>query len=108
MIGPGRLRNADEFGAILLRVNPDGSQVRCADVATMELGAEQYGISAECNGKPTGAMAVKLSAGSNALDTADAIHRTMAKLKPFFPHGLEIIYPYDTTPFIRISVQGSR
>ncbi|MGD0462961.1 MAG: efflux RND transporter permease subunit [Tepidisphaeraceae bacterium] len=106
VIGPSRLRTPEEFGAILLRVNPDGSQVRLRDVAKIELGGESYGIAAQYNkGEATGALAVRLAAGANALDTAAAVHRTMDKLTPFFPHGLQVIYPYDTTPFVRISVK---
>jgi multidrug efflux pump len=104
IIGPQRLTNADEFGRVLLKVNPDGSQVRLKDVARIGLGAESYSVYTEYNGYPAAGLAVKLATGANALDTARAIHATMDKLAPFFPPGLKLIYPYDTTPFVRVSI----
>ena len=105
VLGPSRLQTAEQFGAILLKVNPDGSQVRLRDVARVELGAENYSIEAKYNGNPASGLAVKLSSGANALDTAKAVHATMDKLKPLFPPGLRVDYPYDTTPFIKISIE---
>jgi multidrug efflux pump len=105
VIGPSRLHTPEEFGAILLRVNPDGSQVRLRDVARVELGAEDYSVQGKYNGHPASGLAVKLSTGANALDTAEAVHRTIDKLKPLFPPGLRADYPYDTTPFIKISIE---
>ena len=104
IIGPERLTNADEFGRVLLKVNSDGSQVRLKDVARIGLGAESYSVYTEYNGYPAAGLAVKLAPGANALDTARAIHATMDKLAPFFPPGLQLIYPYDTTPFVRVSI----
>ena len=104
VVGPRRLTNADEFGRVLLKVNTDGSQVRLKDVASIGLGAESYSIYTEYNGRPAAGLAVKLASGANALDTANAIHATMDKLAPFFPPGLQLIYPYDTTPFVRVSI----
>ena len=104
VIGPSRLQKPEEFGAILLRVNPDGSQVRLRDVARVELGAENYSINVKYNGHPASGLAIKLASGANALATAKAIHATMDKLKPLFPPGLRVDYPYDTTPFIEISI----
>jgi hydrophobe/amphiphile efflux-1 (HAE1) family protein len=105
VIGPSRLQTPEQFGAILLRVNPDGSQVRLRDVARVALGAESYSVQGKYNGHPASGLAVKLSTGANALDTANAVHATMEKLKPLFPHGLRVDYPYDTTPFIKISIE---
>lgn len=105
VIGPSRLQTPEEFGAILLRVNPDGSQVRLRDVARVELGGENYSLDAKYNGYPASGLAVRLALGANALETAENVHQTMEKLKPLFPHGLRIDYPYDTTPFIRISIE---
>ena len=105
VVGPSRLQTPQQFGEILLRVNPDGSQVRLRDVARIELGAENYSIDAKFNGNPASGLAVKLASGANALDTAEAVHRTMDKLKPLFPPGLRVDYPYDTTPFIKISIE---
>ena len=104
IIGPERLTNADAFGRVLLKVNTDGSQVRLRDVARVGLGAESYSVHTEYNGKPAAGLAVKLATGANALDTAKAMHATMDKLAPFFPPGLKLIYPYDTTPFVRVSI----
>ena len=104
IIGPQRLTNADEFGRVLLKVNPDGSQVRLKDVARIGLGAESYSVYTEYNGYPAAGLAIKLATGANALETARAVRATMDKLAPFFPPGLQLIYPYDTTPFVRVSI----
>ena len=104
ILGPQRLTNADEFGRVLLKVNTDGSQVRLRDVARVGLGAESYAVHTEYNGHPAAGLAVKLATGANALETARAIRATMARLAPFFPPGLTLIYPYDTTPFVRVSI----
>jgi hydrophobe/amphiphile efflux-1 (HAE1) family protein len=105
VIGPSRLQKPEEFGNILLRVLPDGSQVRLHDVARVELGPESYSVAAKYNGQSAAALAVKLSTGSNALDTAIAVRKTVAALEPIFPPGVKAIYPYDTTPFIKISIE---
>jgi multidrug efflux pump len=106
IIGPTRLNTPDQFRAILLKVNPDGSQVRLRDVARVELGSENYQFSnVNWNGHPASGIAVKLATGANALDAAVAIRATMDKLKPTLPPGLQVIYPNDSTPFIKISIQ---
>jgi hydrophobe/amphiphile efflux-1 (HAE1) family protein len=106
IIGPTRLHSPEQFGAILLKVNPDGSQVRLRDVARIALGSENYTYdNVRYNGKPAAGIAVKLATGANALDTAKAVRATVDKLKPVFPHGLQAIYPYDTTPFVQISIE---
>jgi hydrophobe/amphiphile efflux-1 (HAE1) family protein len=105
VIGPSLLQKPEEFGNILMRVLPDGSQVRLRDVARVELGPESYSIDAKYNGQPAAALAIKLSTGANALDTANAVRATIAKLEPLFPPGVKAIYPYDTTPFIKISIE---
>ncbi|HEX9783119.1 MAG TPA: efflux RND transporter permease subunit, partial [Opitutaceae bacterium] len=100
-----RLQTAEEFEQILLRVNPDGSQVRLQDVARVELGGEDYVRSARFNGQPASGMAIRPATGANALETVAAIRARIDELKPFFPEGLEVIYPLDTTPFVRLSVE---
>ena len=105
VIGPSRLQHPEEFGNILLKVNPDGSQVRLRDVARIELGAESYSIQAKFDGHPASGLAVKLSTGANALDTEKAVRETIAKLEPIFPRGLKASFPYDTTPFVKISIE---
>jgi hydrophobe/amphiphile efflux-1 (HAE1) family protein len=105
IIGPTRLKSADQFGAILLKVNADGSQVRLRDVARISLGSESYAFDVQYNGKPAAGIAVKLASGANALNTADAVRATIDRLRPVFPPGVKAIYPYDTTPFVRISIE---
>jgi multidrug efflux pump len=106
IIGKTRLQNAEQFGNILLKVNTDGSQVRLRDVARIELGGQNYSIDAQFNGKPASGMAIKLASGANALDTAKAIRATVAELEPFFPPGMKVVYPYDTTPTVTESISG--
>ena len=106
IIGKTRLQNAEQFKKILLKVNTDGSQVRLSDVAEVALGGENYSISAQYNGKPSSGLAIKLAPGSNALDTAKALHATISDLEPFFPPGMKVVYPYDTTPVVSASIEG--
>ncbi|MGH8418936.1 MAG: efflux RND transporter permease subunit [Pseudomonas sp.] len=106
IIGKTRLQTAEQFGDILLKVNQDGSQVRLKDVASIGLGGENYSIDAQFNGKPASGMAIKLATGANALDTSKAIHATMDRLEPFFPPGMKVVYPYDTTPVVKESISG--
>ena len=105
IIGPQRLQNADQFRRILLKVNTNGSQVLLGDVAKVELGGENYSVNTKYNGRPAAGLAVKLAPGANALDTAKAVNETVETLKPFFPPGLQAVLPFDTTPFVRISIQ---
>ena len=104
IIGPSYLHTPEQFGSILLRVQPSGARVLLRDVARVELGAETYSISTEYNGHPASALAVKLASGANALDTVKAVRATVEQLRPNFPPGVEAIYPYDTTPFVQRSI----
>ncbi|PCR96947.1 hydrophobe/amphiphile efflux-1 family RND transporter [Pseudomonas fluorescens] len=106
IIGKTRLQTAEQFKAILLKVNQDGSQVRVGDVADVGLGGENSSIAAQFNGKPASGLAVKLANGANALDTAKALRKTIDDLKPFFPQGMEVVFPYDTTPVVTESIKG--
>ncbi|SUV69086.1 acriflavine resistance protein B [Bordetella avium] len=106
VIGPTRLQTPEEFGDILLKVNTDGSQVRLRDVGKIELGEQSYAIDSFYNRKPASGLAVKLASGANALDTAQAVRDTINSLKPYFPPGMEVVYPYDTTPFVSLSIEG--
>ncbi|WP_337154075.1 efflux RND transporter permease subunit [Pseudomonas protegens] len=106
IIGKTRLQTAEQFKAILLKVNKDGSQVRLGDVADVGLGGENYAISAQFNGKPASGLAVKLANGANALDTAKALRNTIKDLEPFFPQGMKVVFPYDTTPVVTESIKG--
>ncbi len=105
IIAQTRLKSADEFSKILLKVNTDGSRVLLKDVAKVELGGENYDVIARYNGQPASGLGIKLATGANALDTANSVRATVEKLKPFFPAGLEAVYPYDTTPFVKISIK---
>jgi len=105
IIAQTRLKDPAEFSRIQLKVMPDGARVLLKDVARIELGGENYNIIARYNGKPAAGLGIKLATGANALDTAKAVQTEMEKLKPYFPKGLAIVYTYDTTPFIKISIQ---
>jgi hydrophobe/amphiphile efflux-1 (HAE1) family protein len=98
------LKTPDEFAAIPIRTNPDGSIVRIKDVGRTELGTESYDIEAYYNGKPSAALAIRQAAGANALDTANAIRAKMEDMSHYFPTGMKVIYPYDTTPFVRVAI----
>jgi len=99
------LKTPDEFGAIPVRTNLDGSIVRIRDVGRAELGTESYDVEAFYNGKPSGALAIRQAAGANALDTANAIRAKLQEMSQFFPAGMRVIYPYDTTPFVRVAIE---
>jgi len=98
------LKTPAEFAAIPLRTNPDGSVVQVKDVARTELGTELYDIKTAYNGKPSALMAIRQAAGANALDTAKAVKAKMAEMSRYFPHGMEVVYPYDTTPFVKVAI----
>lgn len=101
-----RLNTPEQFKNILLRVNSDGSQIRLGDVARVELGGENYQFETEYNNRPATGLAVTLAAGANALNTADAVRERIGELQKFFPQGLEVVYPYDTTPFVKLSIEA--
>ncbi len=100
------LRTPDEFGNVLLKVNSDGSQVRIKNVARVALGGENYTFSIKYNGQESSGLGIQLATGANALQTADAVRARIDQLAKFFPHGLQVVYPYDTTPFIQLSIQN--
>ncbi|HET6234559.1 MAG TPA: efflux RND transporter permease subunit, partial [Acetobacteraceae bacterium] len=104
IIGPSYLQTPEQFGNILLRVEPNGAKVLLRDVARIELGSENYDFQTKYNGHPASALAVKLASGANALDTVKAVRATIERLRPTFPPGVEPIYPYDTTPFVQLSI----
>lgn len=99
-----RLETPEQFENILLRVNSDGSQIRIRDVARVEIGSENYVTQSRFNKAPASGMAIRPATGANALEAVDAIKAKIAELQPFFPAGLEVVYPLDTTPFVRISI----
>lgn len=104
IIAQTRLKDPEELGKVTLRVNSDGSVVHLKDVARIELGGENYNVVARINGKPASGLGIKLATGANALDTANAIKAKLVELQPFFPQGMKVVYPYDTTPFVTISI----
>ncbi|HEY1611419.1 MAG TPA: efflux RND transporter permease subunit, partial [Paraburkholderia sp.] len=99
------LRTPEQFGNILLKVNPDGSQVRLRDVSRIALGGENYNFDTKYSGQPTAGLGIQLATGANALQTAQAVRTKVAQLSKYFPHGLVVKYPYDTTPFVRLSIE---
>lgn len=99
------LQTPDQFGAIILRTNPDGSTVKLKDVAECKIGTENYEIQSFYNGKPLGGMAIRLASGANALETGNRVKAKMAELSKYFPAGMKVVYPYDTTPFVKISIE---
>ncbi|KVO81338.1 efflux RND transporter permease subunit, partial [Burkholderia ubonensis] len=99
------LRTPEQFGKILLKVNPDGSQVRVKDVAKVSLGTENYNFDTKYMGQPTAGLGIQLATGANALATVNAIQAKVAELSRYFPHGLVVHYPFDTTPFVRLSIE---
>ena len=101
-----RLSSPEEFGQILLRVNADGSRVLLSDVARIELGGENYAVMGRYNGMPATGFAIELATGANALDTAKAVKDRLAELEAYFPAGVKITIPYDTTPFVEVSISA--
>ncbi len=100
-----KLQTVADFQEILIKVNPDGSQVRLKEVAKIELGAQAYDTVARYNGKEASGMAVSLATGANALDTGKRVKAKLKELTAFMPPGLTVVYPYDTTPFVKISIE---
>ncbi|AZC18136.1 efflux RND transporter permease subunit [Pseudomonas sp. CMR5c] len=100
----GQLSNPDEFADIVLKANPDGSTVRIGDVARVEVGSQEYQFGTRLNGKQSTAVGVQLSPGANALNTATLIRAKMDELSRYFPAGVEYKIPYDTSPFVKVSI----
>ncbi|GAB6193806.1 efflux RND transporter permease subunit [Desulfocastanea catecholica] len=98
------LKTPEEFATIPIRTNIDGSVVRVGDIGRTELGTERDDIIANYNGKPAAAMAIRQAAGANALDTADAVKQKLEEMSRYFPPGMKVIYPYDTTPFTEVAI----
>ena len=98
------LQTPEEFATIPLRTNPDGSVVRVRDVGRTELGTDFYDIDARYNGKPAAALAIRMEPGANALNTANAVKARMKEMGRYFPPGLKVVYPFDTTPFVKEAI----
>ncbi len=99
------LKTPDEFAAIPIRIQQDGSVVRIRDVGRAELGTEFYDVVAHYNGQPCAALAIRQASGANALNTANCIKAKLEEMSRYFPPGMKVIYPYDTTPFTRVAIQ---
>ncbi|MFZ1426270.1 MAG: efflux RND transporter permease subunit [Geminicoccaceae bacterium] len=100
------LQTPEEFRQVFLRTIEDGSTIRLGDVARVAVGAEEYTTTASFNGRPSTGLAIQLASGANALETAEAVRAEMEQLRSFVPEGMEIIIPYDTTPFVKVSIES--
>ncbi|QIB34659.1 efflux RND transporter permease subunit [Ancylobacter pratisalsi] len=100
-----RLQTVEQFRNIILKSTTNGSLVRLNDVATVELAAESYTSSTMYNGRPAAGLAINLATGANAISTAEAVKSTIQRLSATFPEGMEVVYPYDTTPFVVLSIE---
>ena len=100
-----RLQTAEQFGAIRLKSAPNGSIVRLSDVARVEIGAENYGFEGQWNGRPASGIALYLAPGANALDTVEAVKTRVDEIARTFPSDVKVVYPYDTAPFVQLSVE---
>ena len=101
----GRLIDEKEFGNIILKSDAQGSTLRLKDVAKIELGAQDYSVSSTFNGEDAVAFAIYLQPGANALETAEAVKKTMEELSKRFPEGITYEIPYDTTIFVNVSIE---
>ena len=101
-----RLQTPEQFRDIVLRSNSDGSVLKLGDVARVEMGAENYEFITRYNGQPATGVAISLATGANALDTAAGVKATLDEMAPFFPPGLKSVLPFDTTPFVQVSIKG--
>ena len=100
-----RLQTPEQFKNIILKSDSGGSLVRLNDVARVELGAESYNTFSFYNNQSAAGLAIMLASGANAIDTAEAVENTISTLKPTLPPNVEIVYPYDTTPFVKLSIE---
>ncbi|CAP44536.1 efflux RND transporter permease subunit [Bordetella petrii] len=106
VIGKTLLQTPEQFGAMLLKVNTDGSQVRLRDVADVALGADNFSITTRYNGKPSAGIALRLASGGNTLEAVKAVQETLSRLEPTLPPGVKVVYPYNTAPVVSESING--
>ena len=99
------LQTPEQFANIPLRAGADGSVVRVRDIGRTELGTERYDIEGQYNGKPNAGLAIRQAAGANALETAENVRNKLKEMEPFFPHGMKIVYPYDTTLYTKVAIE---
>ncbi|TFF21874.1 efflux RND transporter permease subunit [Jiella endophytica] len=100
-----QLETPAQFRSIILKTESDGSLVSIGDVARVEIGAESYLTSGRYNGYPAAGFGVELAAGANAIDTAEGVRAALDTLKSTLPSDVEVVYPYDTTPFVELSIE---
>jgi multidrug efflux pump len=100
-----RLQTPEQFRSIIVKTAADGAVVRLGDVADVEIGAESYATVGAYNGKPSAGLAINLATGANAISTAQAVRDTISRLGPTLPASLEVVYPYDTSPFVKLSIE---
>ncbi|MEL0570738.1 efflux RND transporter permease subunit [Citrobacter werkmanii] len=106
VLGKTRMTTPEEFEEILVKVKTDGSQIRVKDVARVALGADNFAISSKHNGRPSAGLALRLASGGNLLETVKAVKAVMEKQKAYLPEGVEVFYPYDTTPVVEASISS--
>ncbi|KMV69067.1 multidrug transporter [bacteria symbiont BFo1 of Frankliniella occidentalis] len=104
IVGKTRLQSVEQFKNILLKVNTDGSQVHLRDVGGVDLGPQDYSISATFNGKPSVGIALRLASGGNVLDAINSVRATVKTIEPFLPDGVKVNFPYDTSPVVSASI----
>ncbi|MBB4257202.1 efflux RND transporter permease subunit [Bradyrhizobium sp. CIR3A] len=100
-----RLQTVEQFKDIILRTATTGQTVRIGDVARVELGSKSYDSAARYNGKPAAGMGISLATGANAVAASEAVKARVAQLSAAMPEGLRVVYPYDTTPFVKLSIE---
>ena len=101
-----RLQTPEQFRDIIVRSNPDGSALRLGDIARVEMGTESYEFDSRYNGQQATGVAISLATGANALDTAEGVKNALAEIEPYFPPGMKVVVPFDTTPFVQVSIKG--
>ncbi|HLT29939.1 MAG TPA: efflux RND transporter permease subunit [Myxococcaceae bacterium] len=101
-----RLQTAEQFEAIILRATPDGAVLRLGDIARVALGAEDYGFISRFNGQPSSGFGISMATGANALRTAEGVQQVLDEVRPTLPPGVEVVVPFETTPFIREAIRG--
>ena len=101
-----RLQTPEQFRDIIVRSNADGSALRLGEIARVEMGTETYEFQSRYNGQPATGVAISLATGANALDTAAGVKAALAELEPYFPPGMKAVVPFDTTPFVQVSIKG--
>ncbi len=106
VLGKTRMKTAEEFREIMLKVKPNGAQVRLKDVADVQLGGQFTAISSKFDGKPSSALALRLTTGGIVLDAVKAVRAPIAKMEPNFPPGVKVVFPYDTSPVVQVSIDS--